>query len=94
MPDSTVIVETQNASRYLQQLCKHFGHKTDVTYDATAGHVVLPFGECRMIASPSALTLIFVSDFAELPRIERVIGDHLARFAFRETPKIVWQCAA
>ena len=28
---------TPNASKYLQQLCKHFAHKVDVEYDETRG---------------------------------------------------------
>ena len=35
-------VATANASRYLQQLCKHFGHKVEASFDEKAGIVRLP----------------------------------------------------
>src|SRR6185437_8958296 len=37
---STVRVPTTHASRYLQQLCKHWAHKLDVSFTPEAGHVV------------------------------------------------------
>ena len=94
MHDSTAIVATKHASRYLQQLCKHFGHKVPTEYTENTGHIALPFGTCRLSASGDALTMTVQSEFADLTRTERVIGDHLARFAFRETPRITWQRAA
>ena len=39
---STGLFATDKASRYLQQLCKHFGHKADVRFDATSGEAALP----------------------------------------------------
>jgi hypothetical protein len=32
-------VATPRAERYLQQLCKHFGHKVAVTFDPRSGKV-------------------------------------------------------
>ena len=94
MPNSVATISTPNASRYLQQLCKHFGHKVPVEFTPEKGQVTLPFGVCRMLADPDGLTLTLNSDIADLPRLERVLGDHLARFAFREHPNIQWQRAA
>ena len=94
MPNTTATISTPNASRYLQQLCKHFGHKVPVTFTPEEGRVTLPFGTCHLVAVPDALTLTAVSEIADLPRLERFFGDHLARFAFRENPAIQWQRAA
>lgn len=33
---------TPNASKYLQQLCRHFAHNVAVTYDAHRGTLWLP----------------------------------------------------
>lgn len=49
---STARLETANASKYLQQLCKHFAHKVEVRFDETEGHCALPparrsFGRTR-----------------------------------------------
>lgn len=76
---------TPNASKYLQQLCKHFGHKVEVTYDETAGEVALPVGPARMTANPEGLQIsIDIKDPEDRPRAESIIDSHLERFAFRE----------
>ena len=94
MPETTALVATENASRYLQQLCKHFGHKVDVQFTPDAGTVSLPFGTCELTANDKQLTLKGSANPAQLSKMERFIGDHLARFAFRENPTITWQRSA
>ena len=94
MAETKAIVRTENASRYLQQLCKHFAHKVDVEFTPLAGAVTLPFGTCILSATPDQLELTGTASPANLLRLERFLGDHLARFAFRENPKIEWQRAA
>ena len=47
--------ETPNASKYLQQLCKHFAHKVPVDYDAERGEASLPPGPAVMTATPSSV---------------------------------------
>ena len=34
---STGTYATPNGSKYLQQLCKHFAHKAEVTFDSLSG---------------------------------------------------------
>lgn len=91
MPSSQTIVTTDHASKYLQQLCKHFAHKVTVEYDPNAAHVDFPFGACRMWADDSGLRIeCDASSDDGLVRAQSVIDDHLARFAWRESPQIVW----
>ena len=90
MPISSSEVETEHTSRYLQQLCKHFGHKVPVTYTATQGHVTLPFGTCTFEADARLLRLSVKGTSHDLHRLERFVGEHLARFAFRENPTVTW----
>lgn len=91
MPTSTTTVQTARASIYLQQLCKHFGHKVPVEFTPEHGLIELPFGLCRLAAEGDALTMIVEGAPAEITRLEKVVGDHLARFAFREKPSFTWQ---
>ncbi|MAA97239.1 MAG: 2,4-dihydroxyhept-2-ene-1,7-dioic acid aldolase [Stappia sp.] len=92
MPALHTTVSTGNASRYLQQLCKHFAHKVPVTYDEREAEVAFPFGECRMWANETDLRIECASDSEEtLKRTHFVVHDHLERFAWREKPEIVWQ---
>lgn len=94
MSETTAIVETEHASRYLQQLCKHFAHKVEVQFTPEAGTVSLPFGTCELTAGERQLILTGSAKATQLAKLERFLGDHLARFAFRENPKITWQRSA
>jgi hypothetical protein len=79
--------ETENASRYLQQLCKHFAHKVKVEYDSHSGHAELPPGPARLKADESALDIeVTGPDDEGLTRAKFIIEDHLKRFAHREQP--------
>jgi len=79
-------VSTASASRYLQQICKHWSHKFPVKFTPEAGCV--PFSDdrrCDFLAAPDTLTMrIQASDEATLERTQAVVVEHLKRFAFRE----------
>lgn len=92
MPALHTTVSTGSASRYLQQLCKHFAHKEPVTFDEREASVEFPFGACRMWANDTDLRIECEADTDEtLKRTHFVVHDHLERFAWREKPDIVWQ---
>lgn len=77
--------DTPNASKYLQQLCKHFGHKLPVSFSPEAGQITFPFGAVELAADDTRLTAqIALEDAGDLDRAKQVIDKHLERFAFRE----------
>lgn len=88
---------TAQASKYLQQLCKHWEHNLAVTFDATHGTVVFP-KDARGADWPGDATVTFVaegdalltridaSDPAQLDGLKGAVARHLDRFAFREAP--------
>ncbi|TRW14677.1 DUF2218 domain-containing protein [Glacieibacterium frigidum] len=89
--DSIATVPTENASRYLQQLCKHWSHKLEVEFDAIQGRVAFPTSAVRFDAAPHALTMTLAGpDAATLDRMEPVVAEHLRRFAFREELAVDW----
>ncbi|MDB6178725.1 DUF2218 domain-containing protein [Paracoccus sp. Z330] len=90
MPTSRATIPTARARTYLQQLCKHFGHKVPVEFTPEDGQITLPFGVCALRADDSALTLTNTADADSISRMDAVIGDHLARFAFREDITMTW----
>jgi hypothetical protein len=95
MPTAKAEVATDRASRYLQQLCKHFAHKLPVTFDPTQGRIEFSIGTCKLAATPNLLTMqAEAADETNLAQLERVVASHLERFAFREELKVAWVVAS
>lgn len=100
MPDTfiaTARVPTASASRYLQQLCKHWSHNLVVEFDATAGLVIFPKdargadwpadGVFTMEARADTLVCrIEASATDQLEGLKGAVERHIDRFAFREAP--------
>jgi hypothetical protein len=91
---STASIATASASRYLQQLCKHFQHKRPVTFDPHSGQISFSIGECRLNADESVLKMtLTAADDTQMAQLQDVVVRHLVRFAFREELKVDWQAA-
>nr|WP_245709739.1 DUF2218 domain-containing protein [Ruegeria halocynthiae] len=84
--------ETGNASKYLQQLCKHWSHKGQVEFDVYAGTISFASGNSvKLKATSEALEIeASVSPRGDLDRWKIAITDHLKRFAFREEFELYW----
>jgi len=77
--------ETAHAAKYIQQLCKHFGHKVAVEYTADEGRAELPIGPAIMRAREDALLIeIHLTDPDMIEQAHHIIDSHLVTFAFRE----------
>lgn len=97
MPASTASVPTTNASKYLQQLCKHWSHNLAVEFSAERGTIVFP-RDARGASWPgdAVVTLdaradalecrIDATASAQLEGLKGALARHLDRFAFREAP--------
>ena len=81
-------VPTPHASRYLQQLCKHWSHKLEVAFDPAHGTIRFPSGALVTLdARAEALDARIEAPDAEmLEQMKGVVARHLDRFAFREAP--------
>jgi hypothetical protein len=97
MTTSSAAVLTSNASRYLQQLCKHWQHNLRVEFTPEHGTIVFPRdargadwpGEAivTMTAQAEALECrIEASAPGQLEALKGAVARHLDRFAFREAP--------
>ncbi len=88
---ATASIPTGHASRYLQQLCKHFAHKRPVTFDTLSGQISFAIGECRLAAHPAALRIVLgAEDREQMAELQDVVVRHLVRFAFREELSVEW----
>lgn len=80
-------VPTANAAKYVQQLCKHWGHRLRVELQEGVGTVRFPDAVATMTARSSELVVsVEADDEAMLDLIKGVVAKHLDRFAFREAP--------
>lgn len=90
-------VPTASASRYLQQLCKHWQHNLTVEFTPDHGTVVFP-KDARGADHPGDALVTFDAGEAalavridatspeQLDGLKGAVARHLDRFAFREAP--------
>jgi 4-hydroxy-2-oxoheptanedioate aldolase len=94
LPDQSIsgTAKTDSASKYLQQLCKHWAHKAEASFDTHQGSVRFADGDSvEMAATTEGLTITAqTGPRGDLARWQQVIEAHLVRFAFREDFKIDW----
>lgn len=82
---ASATASTPLAKRYLQQLCKHFAHKIPAKAENGEGRIEFPFGVADLRASDTVLNLsVGAESLDDLKRMQKVVEDHLLRFAFRE----------
>ncbi len=103
---SSASVPTAHASRYLQQLCKHWSHNLTVAFDEVKGTVVFPRNArgadwpadatLKLVAHDNALDCgLEASSSGQLEALKGAVARHLDRFAFREAPLAFnWRDAA
>lgn len=76
---------SENGSKYLQQLCKHFQHKITVRFDAEEGRFAAETGTAHLRADAKGLTVQLTAEDAKgLIDLRYMIDKHLVNFAWRE----------
>ena len=95
MPESVARVATARPAPYMKQLCRHFGHRVEVSFDDERGEIHMATGVCRLaVTAAGELTLTATADDAEsLEALSRVIGGHLERFGSRDELVVKWAAA-
>ncbi len=87
MTTATARIPTASGSKYLQQLCKHWGHRFEVELSDHKGIVHFPDADATMEADADALFVTIEAKEKEtVERMKGVVASHLDRFAFREAP--------
>ena len=85
-------VLTTQGERYAGLLCKHAAHMTPhVEWTSPRGTIEFPdgMGTCSLLAEPDHLLLDVESDDADhLEKMQEIIAENIARFAFAEGIKV------
>lgn len=89
---ATGCAKTEAGSKYLQQLCKHWSHKAVTEFDTAQGVITFDNGNrVELSATPENLKVTVITCArGNLGRWKGVVGEHLNRFAFRESLKLEW----
>ncbi|MER8417527.1 DUF2218 domain-containing protein [Mesorhizobium sp. M1329] len=85
-------IRTERASRYLQQLCKHWSHGYTVKFDNFEGHIDFGKGQKVDMTAENKVLTMTVTNVSRETTIELagVVTEHLKRFAFREDLDLSW----
>lgn len=92
MSHSRAFVLTAHASRYLQQLAKHWAHKFETEFTPTSAKIALPLGNVCLTASDTSLSIELTANSNESEKqLQDVVQNHIERFAFKETLEFRWE---
>lgn len=84
-------IMTASAQRCLTRLCRHWGHKFTVSFDAEGGEVQFEPARCLLQVVDGGLRVtVETPDEGELAELEAVVGEHLQRMASPEQLGIRW----
>ena len=94
---ATSRVPTQSASKYLQQVCKHWEHNLPVSFDASQGEIAFakdargadwPADALVTLDAEAEILVCTITASAEGQRdgLKGALERHIDRFAFREVP--------
>jgi hypothetical protein len=94
---ATARISTTSASKYLQQVCKHWEHNLPVTFDTTHGQITFardargadwPADAVVTLDAEDDILICTINASAEGQRdgLKGALERHIDRFAFREVP--------
>ncbi len=84
-------VATDDPSRYLLQLCKHFQGKLPVEFDRTHGTITVGRGQCVLDTGAGVLTISIVAPTAEsVDQLKLMVAKHLAKFDRHDRLTLEW----
>ncbi|MFY7916493.1 MAG: DUF2218 domain-containing protein [Rubrivivax sp.] len=88
-------ISTERADVFLFKLCKHFGRKVPVQFDASQGEVQFEAGLCRMQSQDGQLLFACsAADRDSALMLTRIIDGHMAMLMKQPDLALDWQWAA
>jgi hypothetical protein len=84
-------ITTAWSSRRLHQICTHLARQTVAVHSPLRGHIVFPFGSCRLEAGDDLLVMTMEADEASaLARLEDLLAHRLMRLTLADRPEVFW----
>ena len=91
---STSHVRTESAARYVNRLCKHWGHKFEVELTPERGFIDFGDSNCELLAHPDHVLMILNSpDEDSLAHMQNVVAASCSALPARVPPKPKWLIA-
>lgn len=88
-------VATPNPARYAKQLVSHLGREEPFTTDGTTSTARWDTATASIVVGDGVLTLLAQApNEAGVAFVEKVLGEHLIRFATREDLTVTWRRAS
>lgn len=87
-------IQTHKPERLMTRLCKHWGHKFEVSLTDRDGEIALPMGSCRLHCPGEGLDVELQGESDTMARFQQVVADHLQRMAGGDELIINWECRA
>lgn len=85
-------ISTERADAFLFKLCKHFGRKVPVQFDASQGEVQFDAGLCRMQSQDGRLLFTCsATDRDSALMLTRIIDGHMAMLMKQPDLSLNWQ---
>jgi uncharacterized protein len=83
--------QTRDAIRIMRRLCKHWGHKYEVTCDEAVGVIQLNDVRVTLRADSERLFVTLDNPITEVPkRLMAVVSEHLQRMAAEQVLEVKW----
>lgn len=65
-------IQTHKPERLMTRLCKHWGHKFEVSLTEHSGEIALPMGTCRLHCPGAGLAVELQGESATMARFSRL----------------------
>lgn len=91
MVETVASINTEEASRFLRMLCKHFAHKVEADWSDDSGWVAFAMGRCDMQATAVQLHVrCQAENLSDLDEVADTIKSHFDRFAQKQQLVLNW----
>lgn len=91
MVEKKATINTDEASRFLRMLCKHFAHKVEADWNDDSGWVAFAMGRSDMQATADKLHVTCQAENqSDLDEVADTIKSHFDRFAQRQELVLNW----